>query len=217
MSNIIASTAAPRLSKPSAMPCKSWSLQAKTTCPGSVDNSHPTGLVPACRTCYAAKGMYHMPNVIAPREHNKQDWRHPDWENQMIQALGKMVEFRWLDSGDVYHVELAKKMLRIMRATPNCKHWLPTRSYKFAKFRPIFARMEKLQNVAVRKSSDSVTGGRIRGKTTSTIIQDISQLGDAYLCPKTAPGLPKNEQNCNAQKCRACWDKTVPVVAYIEH
>ena len=58
-----------KLSAASKMPCKSWSLQAKETCPGSIDPITKK-LVPSCDGCYAAEGMYNMPNVKAVRDHN---------------------------------------------------------------------------------------------------------------------------------------------------
>ena len=45
-----------KLSKASKMPCRSWSLQALDTCPGSRDKSGE--LVPACSGCYATDGNY---------------------------------------------------------------------------------------------------------------------------------------------------------------
>ena len=75
--------AQPRLSKASKMPCRSWSLQALDTCPASrkADGS----LVDACSGCYATGGNYRYPNVKAPREHNREDWKHDDWDDAMVQ------------------------------------------------------------------------------------------------------------------------------------
>jgi len=213
---VIATDCNPKTSKPSAMPCKTYSLQALATCPGSIDLKTKE-IVPACADCYACKNMYLMSNVKALRAHNLEDWKHGDWINCMVSIIGNDKLFRWFDSGDCYHVGLAEKIYQVMKLTPNCSHWLPTRMAKFKKFRPILAKMARLHNVVVRKSSDSVTGGRIRGKTTSTIIQDVSQLGNAHLCPKTKHGIPKKLANCKAQNCYVCWDKGTPVVAYIQH
>ena len=65
-----------KLSKPSKMPCLSWSLVARDTCPGSIHNGE---LVDACKGCYAAQGNYRFPNVKAPRVHNKDDWKRDSW------------------------------------------------------------------------------------------------------------------------------------------
>ena len=60
-----------KLSKPSKMPCLSWSLQALDTCPGSKDSTGK--LVDACTGCYATDGNYRYPNVIKPRSDPPED------------------------------------------------------------------------------------------------------------------------------------------------
>jgi hypothetical protein len=187
----------------------SWSLQALDTCPGS--KAKDGGLVDACRGCYATTGNYRFKNVKAPREFNREDWQRAAWVSDMIQALDSSRYFRWFDSGDMYSIDLAKKMLQVMEATPWVKHWLPTRMHKFAKFAPVIAKMEALPNVVVRRSSDSVNGGTIAGATSSTIFSDESQLPEgATICRAYEHG-----GNCNG--CRACYSKDMPVIAYKAH
>jgi hypothetical protein len=152
-----------------------------------------------------------MANVKAPRAFNKEDWQRPDWVFDMVAGLAKQTHFRWFDSGDVYHLGLAEKMLEVMTATPHVKHWMPTRMYKFAKYADVFARMQALPNVVVRYSSDSVAGGTVDGATTSTIVSDEAQIpANATLCRSYEHG-----GKCNG--CRACYSKDVPVIAYKTH
>jgi len=199
-----------KLSAPSKMPCKSWSLQARSTCPGSIDPV-TKDLVPACQGCYATTGMYNMPNVKAVRDHNKQDWQRDTWVDEMVQELDNSRYFRWFDSGDLYSVKLAVKIYEVMKLTPWCKHWLPTRSHKFKKFSSILKKMNDLQNVVVRFSSDSITGEIIKGKTTSTIVQYFEDAtSEMSICEASTRG-----GKCGP--CRACWDKDTPVIAYIAH
>jgi hypothetical protein len=185
----------------------SWSLQAIDTCPGSSDGKG--GLVPACQGCYATTGNYRFANVKAPRLFNKEDWQRDDWVDEMVQALDSSRYFRWFDSGDMYSLDLAHKITEVILRTKHCKHWLPTRMHKFDKFKPIIEALNKLDNVVVRLSSDSVTGGVIEGLNTSTIFSDT---------------LPDNATECQAYQhegkcngCRACYDKSVPVIAYKAH
>ena len=203
-------TAQPRLSKASKMPCRSWSLQALDTCPASrkADGS----LVDACSGCYATGGNYHYPNVKAPREHNREDWKHDDWVDVMVETLDVDRYFRWFDSGDLYDIRLARKVLEVMERTPWVKHWLPTRMHKFPKFREVLAQMEALPNVVVRLSSDSVTGDTVEGAaTSSTIIPTIHHAKpDMAVCEAY-------ERKGKCDKCRLCWSKDVPVVAYPAH
>lgn len=187
---------------------RSWSLQAIDTCPGSI--ASPGELVDACKGCYATTGNYRYPNVKAPREFNKTDWQRLEWADDMVAELEKDRFFRWFDSGDVYSLALAEKMLEVMQRTPWCKHWLPTRMYKFPKFRNVLTRMQALPNVSVRFSSDSVMGEYIPGTHGSVIVPDASFKTKAQLCKAYEHG-----GKCN--KCRACWDKSVPVIAYPAH
>jgi hypothetical protein len=187
----------------------SWSLQALDTCQGSVGADG--ALVDACKGCYATTGHYAMPNVKAPREFNKTDWQRVDWVFDMVAALTKQTHFRWFDSGDLYHPQLAEKVLEIMTATPHVKHWMPTRMHKFAKFADVLARMEALPNVVIRRSSDAIDGGLVAGLTTSTIVSDEAQV------PAGASVCRAYEHEGKCSGCRACWDKNVAVVAYKAH
>lgn len=187
----------------------SWSLQAIDTCPGS--KAADGDLVDACKGCYATTGNYNYPNVKAPRLHNRDDWQRDDFVADFVNALDKQSFFRWFDSGDVYSVDLAEKIYSIMAATPNVKHWLPTRMYKFAKFADVLQRMKALPNVSVRFSSDSVDGSFTEGVHGSTIVPTASEAGAGVkVCEAYEHG-----GKCNG--CRACWDKNVPVIGYVAH
>jgi hypothetical protein len=185
----------------------SWSLQALDTCPGSKDNTG--NLVPACAGCYATTGNYRFANVKKPREFNREDWKRDDWVRDMVISLDSSRYFRWFDSGDMYDIRLAEKILQVMALTPHCKHWLPTRMHKFSKFNSVIASMQALDNVVVRFSSDSVTGEVIEGLNTSTIFSDTVPSG-AFECKAY-----QHEGKCNG--CRACYDKDVKVIAYKAH
>jgi len=197
-----------KLSKASKMPCRSWSLQALDTCPASRDASG--NLVPACSGCYAIGGNYRFPNVKAPRLHNRDDWKRDDWVDDMVRELDNDRYFRWFDSGDIYDVRLARKILEVCERTPWVKHWIPTRMHKFQKFTLVLARLNRLPNVVLRLSSDSITGETISGDNTSTIATVDSVPDGAVVCEAYT-------RDGKCADCRACWDKSVPVIAYIGH
>ena len=197
-----------KLSKASKMPCRSWSLQALDTCPASKDASG--ALVDACKGCYATSGNYRFPNVKAPRVHNREDWKRDSWVADMIQELDNDRYFRWFDSGDIYDVRLARKILEVCESTPWVKHWIPTRMHKFPKFTLVLQRLQSLPNVVVRLSSDSITGETIEGPTTSTIATLEDSPKGSYVCEAYTRGG-------KCATCRACWDKSVSVVTYIGH
>jgi len=197
-----------RLSKTSKLDgIRSWSLEALDTCPGSIENGE---LVDACKGCYATTGNYRFSNVKAPRLENKEDWKRLEWVDDMVKALDSDRYFRWLDSGDLYSLALAEKVLDVMKRTPWVKHWLPTRMYKFPKFRLVFIQMMQLDNVAVRFSSDSINGEFIPGLHGSTIIPSPDKLKEGKLCEAYI-----NEGKCNG--CRACYDKNVSLINYLAH
>ena len=83
--------------------------------------------------------------------------------------------------------------------------------YKFAKFLKVFKEMQALPNVVIRFSSDSITGETIKGSTTSTIIEHHE---DATKSMSVCEAYSR-EGKCGS--CRACWDKTVSVIAYPAH
>jgi hypothetical protein len=190
---------------------RSWSLQAIDTCPGSI--AAPGALVDACKGCYATTGNYNYPNVKAPRLHNREDWQRLEWVDDMVQALDSDRYFRWFDSGDVYTLGLAEKILEVMKRTPWCKHWLPTRMHKFPKFRMVLEAMQALPNVMVRYSADSIDGAYIQGLHGSVIGPDAAtytENQDSKLCRAYEHG-----GKCSG--CRQCWDKSVPLICYPAH
>ena len=199
-----------KLSKTSKLDgIRSWSLQALDTCPGTI--ASPGVLVPACQGCYATTGNYVFANVKAPREHNKSDWQRTEWVSDMVSALDSDRYFRWFDSGDMYTLGLAEKILEVMKATPWCKHWLPTRMHKFPKFALVLREMQALPNVSVRFSSDSIDGSYINGLHGSTIVPDSDTVPEGVIrCDAYA-----NEGKCNG--CRKCWNKNIAVIGYVAH
>lgn len=200
-----------KLSKTSKLGCMSWSLQALETCPGSIDKE--TGkLVAACSGCYATSGNYRFPNVKAPRIHNREDWKRGAWVDDMVAALQDSRYFRWFDSGDLYSMGLAHKILEVMERTPWCRHWLPTRMHKFPKFQHVLRLMELLPNVVVRRSSDAIDGTFTAGLHGSTIgtVETLQRSDMVHVC-----GAYANDGKCG--QCRACWDKSVPVIGYVAH
>jgi len=203
--------ASPKLSNTSKMPGKSWSLPAWETCPGArKDNGEP---VDACSRCYALTGAYNFKMTIASRNHNLADWKNEDWVDSMVKAIGKAKFFRWFDSGDIYAPQLANKIYHVMLATPNTKHWLPTRSYKVPAIYAWTQLMTCLENVVVRYSSDSRKGERLDFGLNSTIVEskdDFTPAKGYALCRS-------GERGGKCGSCRACWSKKVETVAYIAH
>lgn len=198
-----------KLSKTSKLGTFSWSLQALATCPASLKANGE--LVDACKGCYATTGFYHMPDAIKLRQANQDDWKRDGWVDDMTNALKKQSHFRWFDSGDVYALPLAEKIYAVMLATPNVKHWMPTRMVKFAKFASIIAKMQALPNVMVRFSSDSIDGTYTEGVHGSVICHDADSAPQGSTVCKAY----SNGGKCGT--CRDCYSKAIPVIAYPAH
>ena len=199
------------LSKAGKMPCKSWSLQAGDTCPGSI-NKDTKEVIEVCKDCYAKSGFYRMDNVRLPREHNRKDWKRTEWADEMVQALDTERYFRWFDSGDVYSAALAQKIYEVIRRTPWCKHWLPTKSYTIPKIRYWLDRIKSLPNASVRYSSPSANG-EYTEEHGSVVVQSVNDLvgwNNAVACEAYTRG-----GKCDS--CRACWDKDVSLILYPLH
>lgn len=195
------------LSNTSKLGCKSWSLQAIETCPGSV--APGGGLVEVCQGCYATTGNYRFSNVKRVRAVNKEEWKLTSWTHTMVDLLKHESHFRWLDSGDLYSLELAEKVYDVCKATPWCKHWIPTRMYKFAKFQEVLDKLNALPNVVVRYSGDSIDKEPI-GKYVSLVIKPHTKPDNAHVCPAY-----EQEGKCNG--CRECWSKQARSIAYPAH
>jgi len=187
----------------------SWSLQAIETCPGAIGANG--SLVAACSGCYATTGNYNYPNVKAPRAFNKQDWKRDRWVDDMVASLDSSRYFRWFDSGDMYALGLAEKILQVMQRTPWCKHWLPTRMHKFPKFSQVLADMQALDNVMVRPSADTVDG------TFDTWVHGSVIIPDADNAPLGVTVCEAYQRSGKCDGCRACWDKNVATIAYPAH
>ena len=96
---------------------------------------------------------------------------------------------------------------------PDTNFWMPTRMYKFPKFRKVIKKMNALPNVNVRLSSDSKYGKllKVKGFSTSTILQS-GQIIASSISICNAP-----DQGGKCLDCRACWNKDIQTVAYPYH
>ena len=205
-----------KLSKPSKMPCPTWSLEARETCPGSIDPITKKS-VPVCEGCYAATGFYKMPDSMKVRAFNRKDWLRKEWVDEMVDAINNQKlkrgetqkYFRWFDSGDVYHPHLADKIYEIMIRTPEVKHWLPTRSYKIPRILETLERMKQLPNTSIRYSSDSIRGEHDE-KHGSVVIPSSDTPIKATVCDAY-------ERDGKCGDCRACWNKEIDLIAYPAH
>ena len=188
------------LSKPSKMPGWAYGLPAAECKTGSILAKKENT---TCSGCYALKGCYVFPVVQAAQYRRLAAIRNPYWVKAMSILINskKSKYFRWHDSGDVQDEEHLLKIFEVCRATPETRHWLPTREAWTKKF------IDQVpENLTLRFSMpmvDQEAGSS--WPNTSTVVS-----GEGRTCP--AP-----DQNNECKDCRACWDNNIHNIAYGKH
>ena len=187
------------LSKPSKMPGWSIGIPAKECKTGSKLRLIPKSV---CAECYALKGCYVFQVVQAAQYKRLEAISHPDWVQAMTTLINskKPDVFRWHDSGDVQDEAHLNKIFEVCRATPEKRHWMPTRE---AWIKDHMASCP--DNLVVRFSSPMVDQGPVKSWANTSTVSTKSRS-----CP-----APDNNNECGS--CRACWDPLVKNVEYGKH
>ena len=188
------------LSKPSKMPGPAYNLPASQCITGAklVNVKGST-----CSGCYALKGNYiRFPAVQKAMERRAASLVHDSWITAMVVQIKRHRWFRWHDSGDLQSVDHLKKIFEVCKATPETKHWLPTReTWMLSLMDPEVVP----KNLCIRASGTKVDGAAPRSwPWTSTVVTKDKS------CPAA-------EQGNKCLDCRACWDRNVKNVAYGKH
>lgn len=204
-----ATSVAVSLSRPSKMPCYGYSLPAAECKVGS-KLREVCGSV--CSNCYAfERGNYVFPNVQKALYKRLHAIRSPLWPAAMIKLIKGLDYFRWHDSGDLVDLEHLNAIVTICKATPETKHWLPTKEKSLVlRYQRLFGSFP--DNLTVRVSGAMVNGLPPvvpDGVLTSTV-HTLGSHVDGYNCPCHA-------QDNQCKDCRACWDKSISNVSYLEH
>ena len=187
------------LSAPSKMPGPSYNLPA-TQCITGAKLAKIPGSV--CHGCYALKGRYRFNNVKAAMARRLEALGHPDWIAAMTVLIKGEPVFRWHDSGDLQGPEHLKKIFEVCKATPNTKHWLPTREHNLLHL------MDPdiiPKNLTIRVSATKVDG---RAPSWWPWTSTVST---------TTKTCPAPDQGGKCRSCRACWNRSVPNVVYAKH
>jgi len=195
------------LSKPSKMPGFSFGLNPNLCNQGNI-LSKIEGSV--CNKCYAKKGFYNvykkqMAETWAKRLNGVNNIL---FESAMITLIQKKSPdyFRWHDAGDLQNMEHLKKIVRIARALPNTKFWMPTKEVNLIRsYNKTYG--EFPSNLVVRVSGFMVDKGASKGfKNTSTVTTN-----------KTLATCRAFENGGKCNNCRACWNPNVNNIVYLEH
>jgi len=208
------------LSEPSKMPGPSWSLPAHESCPRACGT--------VCADCYAEKGSYQFASTVSAQgvrfAWTRECLRTPAgqdlWVRTMVLAILRYEYFRVHDSGDMFNPTYARMWLRVCRALPGTKFWIPTKSWQqpggvlpmYDPLLGVLRELARLDNVTVRPSAlnfgdrPPVVPGLHAGASAG-----MDDMFRAYQCPAKA----KYDGNCGP--CRHCWDVKDCPVNYPHH
>ncbi len=211
------------LSKPSKMPGYSWSLPAGKTCPAAKLTVKEFGEAAICSGCYAKTGFYRMANVQDAQSRRLRWILRSLRENggdEAVEGLTTMIRntdlalFRVHDSGDLFSDAYIGIWVRVAKALPWVRFWIPTREWVRPEQHTALAELAQLPNVTLRPSAMAIgheapnTFGLDAGTTVS-----VADLEGHYTCPSTVKGNPSS---CAENDCTMCWNPTVPVT-YLVH
>lgn len=190
------------LSKPSKMPCASYSLPIEA-CKTGGKLRNICGSV--CSICYAGRGCYGWSSTVAAMARRLESIQHPLWVRSMVTLIRGSEYFRWHDSGDLQGPEHLQAIISIAEALPGTRFWLPTKEYWLARHAPALP-----DNLTMRVSSPMVDQKPLHwAQHTSTAHKDKDPIG--FRCP----AYDREPHQCGS--CRACWDRSIPNVSYPAH
>jgi len=195
-------------SKPSKMPCHSWSIPAKNCKMGSKLAKLKTSV---CNKCYAMRGFYPTPNVVNALARRFDSLQNPDWVEAMTLAISGTEGsgyFRWFDSGDLQSLAHLEQIAQIAKNLPNIKFWLPTKEFRIVS--EFTAKNELPENLTIRISGYMIDGPPPVALANRMGVVTSSVSKKAWTCPAS-------NQGNKCLSCRNCWDKTVQNVAYKYH
>ena len=194
------------LSSTSKLGVKSISLDAKKCKTGS-KLAKKSGTV--CNGCYALKGCYVFPVVKDAMQRRLDFFNSPNFISIMVWLLQSQRKkfFRWFDSGDIQNVFMGLNILEVCKQTPDIKHWIPTKEYKF--WRQVL-KIEKLpDNVVLRISSPNIDQEPLKGfNNTSTVHENKKAFGLECIAYK---------QEGKCLDCKACYDPKIKNISYPKH
>lgn len=197
------------LSKTTKMPCFSFNLPAKHCKTGTklrkVKNS-------TCSKCYAMKGFYRYPHTEETLQTRYHKIYSVGWVDSMINLIKKLEytgHFRWFDSGDIDSLNHLINIVKVCKALPNIKFWLPTREYgTVGKYVALYGPFPK--NLTVRLSAYMLEGdGPI--ELSNKLNVQLSRVS------KTDYNCPSSNQGNMCLDCRKCWDNSIKTITYKLH
>jgi len=187
------------LSTPGKMPCYSINLPATACKVGSILARAPGT---TCEGCYALKGRYRFKKTKNAMARRLRALLRPQWVQAMTTLITGHKYFRWHDSGDLQGVQHLKNILEVVKATPDARHWLPTREHSLIRLMdPNIIPTNLIIRLSATKVNGAAPGWWPWTSTVST----------------TTKTCPAPDQGGKCRSCRMCWDRSVSNVVYAKH
>lgn len=194
------------LSSPSKMPCKAWGIPAAYCATGSFLRSQPGSV---CSRCYACKGRYVFPDIVAAGERSLQCYnesKKEKWINAMMFLINHQSQafFRWFDTGDLQSLEMLDDIISIALYMPKTRFWLPTKEHN------MFIGKRLPDNLCVRFANHYIDDFSTHETLPNACVSSTSIHWQGHKCHATWNGT-----TCGP--CRACWNKEIKTVTYKLH
>ena len=209
----------------------SYSISAFDCITGTILRDIPNTV---CSKCYALKGNYlrYAKNIRPAQNRRLKSISNPNWVNAMIYIMNHQKAvvnsglFRWHDSGDLQSMEHLQKIVDIATATPNIKHWLPTKeSNLIQNFKGVIP-----ANLIIRLSGSFIDGKAPKYKNTSTVVSNKDQATcKSFLTDKNFKMHSQKQVDNYTTKekqsfdfghcgnCTKCWDSSIKNISYLNH
>ena len=153
-----------------------------------------------CWFCYAKKGNYiRYPAIKEAQYRRLKAINHPQWVQAMATVIKRHKWFRWHDAGDVQSLEHLNNIYKICEATPETRHWLPTREAW------IKNELDRKPVNLVIRFSPPMMGQRVDTWPNSSMVVETGAT-----CP-----APSQGGKCGS--CRQCWDSNIKNISYGKH
>jgi hypothetical protein len=197
------------LTQTSKMPGFSYGISAKKCKLGALLVNKPGSV---CSGCYALKGAYRWRHVHKAQARRLVSIKKAGWVGWMSELIEKKLRnkekiFRWHDSGDLQGIQHLDKIVEIAKRLPDVCFWLPTREGKM--IRDWIKKGNSFPSNLIVRLSATMIGQTSKNKIPGTLHSTVSS-GTGFLCPARTQGNICGD-------CRACWDKSVLSVDYVEH
>ena len=175
----------------------------------------------ACFGCYADASRYRWSNVANALENRYQSYikDRSGWVQAVAyilnnsKAMQNEPYFRWFDAGDIIDLQMLEDIYEVCRLTPQIKHWLPTKEFKWKKE---FER--KPNNLVIRVSAPFKNTPFKPGihPTHSVVLTQAEYDRTSEITDTGIKYCPAHLQAGQCQDCRTCWDEA-ECVAYRYH